>query len=221
MIKIIKLGTLAACCMLLTSCLVSQKSCKKCFKVAYSSAPYDAIIVPGIPYGDSSNYNKFVMRSRVYWSYYLYANKITKNIIYSGGAVYTPYKEAEIMKLYAQALGVPDSNVFAETKAEHSTENLFYSYGLARQKGFKKIALATDPFQARLLKKFARHEKLKVDFIPFVYDTLRTMNTTYIPVLDPSSARAKDFRSLPSRESKWQRFRGTLGKKIDYSAYPY
>ncbi len=212
--------SLITCLLQLSSCTINQKCCKRFLNKAYSSkAPYDAVIVPGIPYGDSSDYNKFIMKSRVYWSHYLYQKKLAKNIIYSGSAVYTPYTEAKVMKMYGMALGIPDSNTYAETRAEHSTENLYYSYKMAKKMGFKRIAAATDPFQARFLKKFARQKKLQIDIIPFVYDTLRTINTSHVPQLDVSTTIAHNFVALPLRESFWQRFRGTLGKKIDYKAY--
>ena len=96
------------------------------------------------------------MKGRVYWSKYLYDKGITKNVIYSGSAVYTPYVEGKIMALYAIALGIPEENVFSETMAEHSTENVYYSYKLARKLGFERIALATDQFQAKMLKRFTK-----------------------------------------------------------------
>ena len=207
--------------LIFSACTINQKCCKRFLNKAYTNnTPYDAVIVPGIPYGDSSSSNQFIMKSRVYWSHYLYQKKLVKNIIYSGSAVYTPYTEAVVMRLYGIALGIPDTNVFAETRAEHSTENLYYSYKMAKKMGFKRIALATDPFQARFLKKFARKKKLHIDVIPFVYDTLRTVNTSHTPQLDVSLAMAKNFIALPMRESFWQRFRGTLGKKINYTYYP-
>lgn len=69
--------------------------------------------------------------------------------MYSGSSAYSPYYEGEIMALYAIAIGIPKENVFTETRAEHSTENLFYVYLKAKKLGFTHIALATDPFQAK------------------------------------------------------------------------
>ena len=41
--------------------------------------------------------------------------------------------------------------IFAETQAEHSIENVYYSMKMARKMGFKRIGLATDPFQSQML----------------------------------------------------------------------
>lgn len=155
------------------------------------------------------------MKGRVYWSYILYKNGLTKNVIYSGSAVYTPYIEAQIMSMYGEAIGIPRSNIFTESTAEHSTENLYYSYQLAKKLGFKKIALASDPFQSKLLKKYSRKFKLNTAMIPMVYDSLDAIAKTD-PVIDVEKAFQPNFVSLPDRESFWERFRGTLGKKIKF-----
>ena len=129
--------------LLLSSCTFSKKACLRMLEES-RKAPYDIIIVPGVPF-EEGNWS-WVMKGRVYWSKYLYDNGITKNIMYSGSAVYSPYVEGRIMALYAVALGIPEENVFSETLAEHSTENVYYSYKKARKLGFERIALATDQF---------------------------------------------------------------------------
>lgn len=132
--------------------------------------PADAIIVPGVQY-NGKNWN-IMMKGRVYWSAWLYKKGLAKNIIYSGSAVYSPYTEAKIMALYAEKIGIPAEHIFLETKAEHSTENLYYSYQIAKEKGFTKIALATDPFQSRLISPYIQKFKLDVSLVPIVIPLL-------------------------------------------------
>lgn len=186
-----------------------------------SAKQYDAIIVPGVPL-ENGQWSR-TMKGRVLWSKYLFDKGIAKNIIYSGSAVYSPYCEATIMRLYAEALGIPKENIFEEPKAEHSTENIYYSNKLARQLGFTKIAVASDPFQTKLLRRFV-HKKVDaaIDLIPMVEDTIESMNPETInPIIDIDKAFRKDFVPLIERETFWQRFRGTRGLSIDTSAYPY
>jgi hypothetical protein len=161
------------------------------------------------------------MKSRVYWSKYLYEKGITKNIMYSGSAVYTPYYEAEIMALYAQALGIPGENIYTETKAEHSTENIYYSYNKAKLLGFKKIALASDPFQTKLLKRFTRKRvSADVRLVPFIVDTLKLMEPEMTdPVINYQQAFKTDFISITKRENFWKRLNGTRGGNLDTSLY--
>ncbi len=177
------------------------------------------VVVPGVPLEDGK-WSR-VMKARIYWAKYLFEKGIAKNIMFSGSAVYSPYVEAEIMSLYAQALGIPKKNIYIETKAEHSTENIYYSYKKAIQLGFKTVALASDPFQTRMLRKFSRNNVSEhVKLIPFVIDTLRMIEPDMLdPIIDIRSAYVDNFIPLPDRESFWQRIRGTMGTRLDEAAY--
>ena len=92
-----------------------------------------------------------VFKARILWPKYLFENGITKNIIFSGAAVYNPYVEAKIMKMYAESLHIPSANIFIETQPEHYTENVYYSILMAKQMGFKNIAVTTDQYQAIII----------------------------------------------------------------------
>jgi 5-formaminoimidazole-4-carboxamide-1-beta-D-ribofuranosyl 5'-monophosphate synthetase len=161
------------------------------------------------------------MKGRVYWSKYLYDKGITKNVIYSGAAVYSPYYESKIMALYAEKIGIQKENIFIDTLAQHSTENVYYSYKKARSLGFERIAVASDPFQTKMLKRFTRKVvSPDVGLIPFVADTLLAMQHEMIdPEIDYQKAFVRDFTSLPHRKNFFERFKGTEGKDIDKTAY--
>src|SRR5690606_7815645 len=174
------------------------------------------IIVPGYPFQDSAWHD--IMKIRVYWSAYLYNNGYTKNVIYSGAAVYTPFVESKIMKAYGMALGIPGDSIFVDTLAKHSTENLYYSYQLAKKLGFEKIALATDPFQNAPLARFATSNGIDVDFLPIVFDTLRLIDKPD-PEIDYSKASVGNFVPLPEKLSFFERLNGTMGNKIDKGVY--
>ena len=140
--------------------------------------------------------------------------------MYSGSAVYTPYKEGEVMALYAIALGIPKEHVLSETKAEHSTENIYYSYKKAKKLGYKKIALASDMFQTKMLKRFTRQKvSADVDLIPMVIDSMPNADSIPDPVIDLEQTRADNFVSITERESFWKRLRGTRGLNVDTTAY--
>lgn len=203
---------------LTTSCAFSKRTCLNLLEDARKTK-YDIVIVPGVPFENGKW--SFVMKGRIYWSKYLYDNGITKNVIYSGAAVYTPYCEAEIMAMYAARLGIPEENIFTETLAEHSTENVFYSYKKARKLGFQKIALATDPFQAKMLKRFTKKiVSPDVGIIPIVTDILNSMEKDMIdPEIEYEKAFRTDFTPLPERKNMRERFRGTRGQNINRNAY--
>lgn len=182
---------------------------------ALTHAPYDAIIVPGYPF-EGNNWHD-IMRTRVYWSKYLLEKGYATHVIYSGSAVYSPYIESVVMKLYAIGLGIPANKIFTETRAEHSTENLIYSYRLARAQGFKKIALATDPIQSVLLMKFAEDKVADLQFLPIRYNLLDSVYQKD-PLIDPSTAYVDNFIALPEREGFFERLRGTMGEGIVFES---
>lgn len=214
-----KWSFLFLCLLGLSACSFTNKSALRLLKKAAAGPPYDIIVVPGVPFEDSTWSQ--VMKIRILWSKYLYDRGITRNVMYSGSAVYTPYYEAHIMGLYGEALGIPKDRIFFETKAEHSTENIYYGFKKARKLGFKRIALASDPFQTKMLRSFTRKKvSREVGIIPMVFDTVRVMEQGLVaPAIDFRQAFKPDFIALPKRESFWQRFRGTQGKNLDARAY--
>ena len=205
--------------LVVSACSFSEKASRKLLEKAAGQEPYDIIIVPGIQLMDGK-WDR-VMKGRIYWSKYLYEKGIAKNIMFSGASVYTPYFEAKVMALYAEALGIPPQNIYTELKAEHSTENLYYSYQYAKKLGFKKIARASDPFQTRTLRGYARKRVGPgIGLIPFVKDTLKMIEPTMIdPVIDYQKAFNPEFISIKKRDSFWKRMRGTIRGNIDDSAY--
>jgi vancomycin permeability regulator SanA len=200
---------------LLSSLLILQVQASrpvKQFAQAELKAPYDAVIVPGVPYADEEWQE--LLQKRIRWAVLLYQKGLTRHIIFSGSAVYTPYIESEIMRLFALEYGVPDSVIFTEQNAEHSVENVYNSYLLAKEKGFSKVALATDKFQSRMMEWASSNMKVEVDFIPIVEEKLAEKNFRKVQI-NPSTAYVSDFVSIEDRESFWERLRGTFGKNVE------
>jgi uncharacterized SAM-binding protein YcdF (DUF218 family) len=200
----------------LSGCLLFKPSPEKMTRKALQKHPqYDAIIVPGIQFVEPEWDGVLMMR--LLWAKHLYDRGLAKNIITSGSSVYTPYVEAKIMAEYLVAMGVPRDKIITEEKAEHSTENLWYGWKLAKKRGFTSVALATDPFQSKMLWGFAkRRTKKQVQFLPVLIDTLKTLSHE-APKIEYAHLKVKDFKSIVEREGKWKRFKGTMGLNIDYS----
>jgi hypothetical protein len=184
---------------------------KKSYAKADPADPYDVIIVPGLPY-DKENTSS-VMKLRMFWAKHLFDSGYTKNIIFSGSAVYTPFVEGIAMKAMADSLGIPSNNTFSETEAEHSTENVYYSWKMAKGLGFDKIAVATDPFQAKMLQSFIKKHTPGVEIVPVVFDMIDVKDKK-LPLIDTTSSYRKDFVSIKERESFFERMRFTMGKRI-------
>lgn len=192
-----------------------QRYAKKSFQAATKQIPFDVVIVPGVPFQDTAT--QIVYKARVLWAKHLYDSGYTKNIIFSGSAVYTPYIESRTMKLYAVALGVPSENIFTEEKAEHSTENVYYSWKMAKALGFKKIALATDPFQSGMLRSMLREHTPDMMSLPVQFDKINATDKG-LPMIDAASAMVHPFVSLPNREGWWERLQGTMGRRVKAEA---
>ncbi len=200
--------------LILSGCSLFRPSPNKLFKRALKNQPYDVIIVPGCPF-DGTDWST-AMKGRVIWADYLIKKGVAKNVIFSGGSVYSPYIESRVMALYAEALGTPKEKIITEEKAEHTTENVYNSYQIAKKMGFTKIAVASDPFQSNLLMGFTnRRFKLPIAHIPFIIDTLKTIDKVH-PIINPESAHVDNFKSIVETQSKWHRFRGTRGKNIKF-----
>ena len=184
-------------------------------------APFDAIIVPGVPFLDSTWQR--TMKLRVYWAKYLWDKGMTKNIIFSGGAIYTKYSECIIMKLYAIEMGIPEENIYMDSLAEHSTENVYYSYLVAKENNFNKIALASDPFQTKTLKSFVKKVNRKLDtniqLLPAIMDSVLALPMPDYTI-DFETAVGSNFINITETQSYWYRMGGTLGLHIDWKSKP-
>lgn len=201
------------CTSLLTAGCWSPKKAKKIFHDQCQQGPFDALIVPGVPF-NGENWDTLMM-ARVHWAKYLFEENLANNIIFSGSAVYTQYYEGAIMREYAIALGLPPENLFAETKAEHSVENVYYSILMGRKLGFEKFALATDPYQNYFMRQVFEDEIDYLYFLPFHYDIMETLEMTS-PDIRVTHAVNHEFVPLPEREGFIKRWRGTTGRKVDF-----
>lgn len=173
--------------------------------------PFDVIVVPGFPYEPHDVPSILTLRLR--WARYLFEAGLSDNIIFSGSAVYTQYIEGITMKIIADSLGLPSDRLFSETQAEHSIENVYYSMKMARSMGFKRIAVATDPFQARMLEPLVKKYCPGVEMVPIVYSRIRRERDP-IPSINSTDAVDTDFTALKERESRAQRHSGTRGRRV-------
>jgi len=198
----IKIGVYATILLVITSSCGVQRGAEKKFAKLNTQEPYDVGI----------------LAARIVWSKYLFDSGFTKNVIYSGAAVETPYLEGLAMKTYAESLGIPAANTFAETKAEHSTENIYNGVQLARKLGFKKIALATDPFQNAMLSSFVKRRLKGVDAIPVIFKRIFKDKNEYtqLPKVNVEIAHVDERQFIPlhARESFFKRLAGTFGSNI-------
>ncbi len=193
------LGMLVA--IIVGSCTWVRKSAVKTYRANISKAPFDAIIVPGIPYDTALTGNgAILLKSRMLWSKHLFEAGLAKHIIYSGAAVHSPYHEGKVMKMIAEAWGIPAEKTFVEGNALHSTENVIYGLQLAKALGFTNVAVATDPFQSLFLKRFVYRKKLNVSMLPLSVDSMPVYNSFELPKVQAEKVFVENFIPLKNRK---------------------
>lgn len=193
-------------------CAVFHSTASDDYQRALDASPYDVIIVPGFPAEEDGTWNR-VIKARLYWAKRLLDDGIAHHVIFSGSAVQTPYIEGRLMAIYAEAIGVPPASILVETAAEHSCENLYNSYQLARQRGFEKIAVVSDPVQTVKLREFAEEFALPVAFLPADIWLLMGMDKEN-PTIDPAPAFVEGFQPLGERLSREEIKRNSAGARV-------
>ncbi len=174
---------------------------------------YDAIIVPGYPFNPDGKMN-VIYKMRLHWAYELYSKGIAKHIITSGSAVHSPYVEAKIFALYLEEMGVDPDHLIIERQAEHSLENVFYSLEMAKERGFEKVAVATDLFQSGMIQILGRKHNLQVDYLPANIGFVVSKRwKSFNGQIDYCLAYVDEFTPLNERETKKERLEGTRGNR--------
>ena len=181
---------LATFLLFVTGCKLEQRSAVA-IKKNYAKAPFDVIIIPGYPYSDNAEFP--LLEARMNFAKELYDKGIAHNIIFSGGSIHNAYNEARVMRIIADSLGIPAEHTFMEERAPHSYHNLVYGRKMAKSLGFKKIAVATDPYQYSYMS-FLVGFAPGVRILTFSPDSMKRYITA-LPSIDASSAFNKDFVS--------------------------
>ena len=174
---------------------------------------YDAVIIPGFPFNPDGKMNA-IYRLRLAWAFELYETGRTQHIILSGGAVHSPYVEAEIFALYLMAKGIPAEALILERNAEHGMENVFYAMEIADKYGFEEVAVATDMWQSGMIQflgKLEGHDLSNVDFLPAKFSIVNRYWKSFELDIDHQLAFRDNFVPLIHRKDKAERKRGTHG----------
>jgi hypothetical protein len=182
-----------------TSCGIIDHSAMHTYHRYIIKAPFDVVIVPGLPF-DTARLNP-MLKARMLWAKELYDSGIARHIIFSGSAVHSPYVEAMVMKIMADSMAIPSRHTFVEDEALHSNENVAYGVKKALAMGFKNIAVATDPIQALVVKKYIRDNHSSVSILPFSLKAMPLYYQSAFPKVNPEEAFVEDFVPLKQRSN--------------------
>lgn len=105
--------------------------------------PFGAIVIPGCPVEADGALSRCLL-SRVLWGAVLWERGYAERFIVSGGAVYSPWAEADAMAAGLAALGVPADRIQLEPHALHTDENMYNAAQIARALGIDEVAVASN-----------------------------------------------------------------------------
>lgn len=109
--------------------------------------PFDAIVVLGCPSEDDGSLSLCQM-GRAGQAAIAWRNGHARSFIVTGGAVHTPYVEAEAIAEAMEAMGVPGDRIVLERNALHTDENVYYASEIAKARGLERVAIASTPAHA-------------------------------------------------------------------------
>ncbi|MCC6809170.1 MAG: YdcF family protein [Deltaproteobacteria bacterium] len=105
--------------------------------------PFDAVIIPGCPSEDDGAMSRCQL-GRAGLAGIIWKRGWAKVFIPSGGAVHSPYVEAEAIAEGMTVVGVPAERIYVEGEALHTDENMYNSLRIATLLGMKRIAVASN-----------------------------------------------------------------------------
>ncbi len=108
----------------------------------------DAVVVLGAALTEAGVAGPALLR-RLEHGVAAWQRRDARYLLVSGGIVGPPPAEAEVMRDLAIARGVPAERIVVEDKARNTFENAVYSGRIARDRGWRRLAVVTDGFHMR------------------------------------------------------------------------
>lgn len=102
-----------------------------------------------------------VLKARLNHAAELYKKSLAPFIITTGGTYSgEKFSEGEVGKKYLIKLRIPEENIITETTSQTTAQNINRIAEIARERGFKKVILVSDPFHMYRSLKIARSYEL-------------------------------------------------------------
>lgn len=123
---------------------------------------YDCAIVCGYPANDDGSPSD-IMKRRVEKAAELFHKKKVKYLLLSGAAVHNQYEEADVMREYAESLGIPAECILMENRAVSTYHNMMYAKEIMEMNGINDCVVVTNGWHLRKADHYAR--KFHLDYI--------------------------------------------------------
>jgi uncharacterized SAM-binding protein YcdF (DUF218 family) len=115
--------------------------------IAEPPVPSDAIVVVAGGVGESGKAGQGY-EERVAWAVELYQKGYAGKLVFSSGYTYK-FREPEVMKALAVALGVPAGDVWLEDQATNTFQHVSYVNRLLDQQGWETVLFVSSPYHMR------------------------------------------------------------------------
>jgi len=126
----------------------------------------DAIVVFGGGVGETGSPGKSTIE-RARYAVVLYNEGYADKIVFSSGYTYI-YNDAENMRLFARSMGVPETNIILEERANSVYENVRFSKEILDTKKWRSIILISAPYNMKraelVFNKWGKG--IKVNYVP-------------------------------------------------------
>lgn len=183
--------------------------------------PFDAIIIPGCPSAADGSLTRCQSR-RAMWAAILWQRGYARNFITSGGAVLSPYIEADAIAAAMTALGVPAERIYLDPHALHTDENIYNAWQIARQNGWSRLAVASDRGQAlgacEMLEEW--HKSCGAFSMDYGLVEQRLQAAPQLQGVRPEKVPAGSFIPLKQREAERARRLGRRARPPSILLYP-
>ena len=133
-------------------------------RVTGSPTRADAIVVLGGGAGESGEGGQGY-QERVKKAVDLYRAGYAEWLVFSTGWTYT-FHEADLMRVLAVSLGVPEAAIILEKKAGSTYENVRFVRAIAEPRGWKRILLVSSPYHMRRVLLTSRKQAPDLQVIP-------------------------------------------------------
>jgi uncharacterized SAM-binding protein YcdF (DUF218 family) len=134
--------------------------------------PHQAGIVLGAALWDGKP--SPALKERLEMALSLYRQGKVKYLIVSGGPESDRITEAEVMKRYLTARGVPDDRILKEDRSTNTKENLLYSKKILKDKNWTRVTIITHDYHMYRAINYARQAGMEPSASPVHSEVLFT-----------------------------------------------
>ncbi len=107
-----------------------------------------------------------ILKMRIMQGLKLYKNGFSKYFILTGGVGWAPPAESVVMKNILLKNGIPEKNIFLETKSKSTKSQVSYAISIIKKQKWKNALLVSDPIHMYRIKKYFSYSGIQAYSAP-------------------------------------------------------